>query len=332
MGVIVGFRVLSLPCKSCAGSARCTGGAPSSSSSWIWGFLSSCSGMTCTGSASCRTGGSPPSSGLSLRAVGSRSQSPAPSFPCAVCAPSSSSSCLGGFPSSCSVMPCAGSARCRIGGFPPSSRITTGVGVPSTTLGLPWASPLIPPPSVRLAVGGGLLRSWGLPPPISCIRPRPKGVRACSGGAPPSPLGWMVPSSSPPCPCMPCAGGARCSGGPLVAILGFGGLPLPCMPCAGSAHCLGDPPSSSSWFRESPPSLTGIPCAGIARCCSAGVPPFLRARPAHGGCARPVPIPLLPVRRLHTLLGMGAPLFVLGPVVGEGYRAALFGGPPMPPR
>ena len=71
-----------------------------------------------------------------------------------------------------------------------------GVGAPSLTLGTSWASPLtpLPPPLLRLVVGGGLIRSWGLPP-ISCIIPCTKGVRACSGGVCPSPLGW---GRSPP--------------------------------------------------------------------------------------------------------------------------------------
>ena len=43
-----------------------------------------------------------------------------------------------------------------------------------------------PPPLLRLAMGGVLLKSWGFPP-IYCIRPRTKGVCACSGGALPSP-------------------------------------------------------------------------------------------------------------------------------------------------
>ena len=62
-----------------------------------------------------------------------------------------------------------------------------GVGVSSLTMTPCRSSPLAPPPTlVRLAVEGGLRRSWGLPP-ISCIRPRTKGVRSCSGGAPLSP-------------------------------------------------------------------------------------------------------------------------------------------------
>ena len=46
-----------------------------------------------------------------------------------------------------------------------------------------------------------------------------------------------------------------------------------------------------------------------------GVPPLIRARPARGGCTRPVPLPLLSARWLCALLGMGAPFFVLGLVV-----------------
>ena len=63
-----------------------------------------------------------------------------------------------------------------------------GGGDPTPTMVPPWISPPTPSTSLRLALGGGLLRSWGCPP-ISCIRPRTKGMRACSGGGPPYPLG-----------------------------------------------------------------------------------------------------------------------------------------------
>ena len=59
--------------------------SPIPSSTWIWGFPSSCLGMPCAGSAHCRTGGSPPSSGLGPRAVGVRGPSLTPSCLRAVC-------------------------------------------------------------------------------------------------------------------------------------------------------------------------------------------------------------------------------------------------------
>ena len=62
-----------------------------------------------------------------------------------------------------------------------------------------------------------------------------------------------------------------------------------------------------------------------------GVPPFLQARPAYGGCVWPVPLPLLPTRGLRVLLGLGGGgIFVLGPVV-RGIPALLcLGVPPVP--
>ena len=168
----------------------------------------------------------------------------------------------------------------------------------------------------------GLCRSWGLPP-ISCIRPRTKGVCSCSGDAPPLLL-CRVSSPTPPTPawralavhtvrgmpplrspgqppptslaCMPWAWSARCSGGTPLVSSGFGAppTPLPCMPCAGSTHwllgahtlrpCLGAP---------LPPSPA---ChALIAHAAVWGGPPLplssgcvwrLRVEAVCGGCAR----------------------------------------------
>ena len=66
-----------------------------------------------------------------------------------------------------------------------------GGGAPTSSPVCPLISTPISSPSLHLALGEGILRSWGLPP-ISCIKPRTKSVRTCSGGAPPSPLGWML--------------------------------------------------------------------------------------------------------------------------------------------
>ena len=92
------------------------------------------------------------------------------------------------------------------------SLLPNGGGAPTPTLVPPWLSPPTPFPSLRLALGGVLLRSWGLPP-ISCISTRTKGVRACSGGAPPSPSDWRMIPPSHPRSCMTCAWSACFSGG-----------------------------------------------------------------------------------------------------------------------
>ena len=60
-------------------------------------------------------------------------------------------------------------------------------------VGLPPLSPSLP----LCTLVGGLCRFWVLPP-TSCISPFTKGVRSCSGGAPPTPLS-----------CMPCVGSAH---------------------------------------------------------------------------------------------------------------------------
>ena len=62
-----------------------------------------------------------------------------------------------------------------------------------------------------------------------------------------------------------------------------------------------------------------------------GFPPFLGPRPARGGCVQPVPLPLLPARGLRVLLGMGAPLFVLGPAARWDPALLYSGVPPVPP-
>ena len=74
-----------LPCMPCAGSARCSGGSPSSSS-WIGESPSPRSGMPCAGSARFHLGGSPSLSWSSPRAVGACSIYPASSCLRAVCA------------------------------------------------------------------------------------------------------------------------------------------------------------------------------------------------------------------------------------------------------
>ena len=97
-----------------------------------------------------------------------------------------------------------------------------GEGAPTPTPVSPFPSSPPPSPSLCLALGRGLRGSWGFPP-ISWFSPRMKGVRACSGGGPPSPSGWVPDPLSPPRLCTPCAGGARCSGAPLGALDGFWG-------------------------------------------------------------------------------------------------------------
>ena len=164
--------------------------------------------------------------------------------------------------------------------------------------------PLLPPPlCFVLRWGRGVRRSWGFPP-ISCISPRTKGMRACSGGAPPSLSSWGPAPLSPPPPCTMYASGACCSGGLLRALVGFwvpppplhavrwertllGGCPLlslvsPGAPLLLLGHAVrweptlpygGSPPSSGlippavpslSWLRGFPPSWSGMPCDGSA--------------------------------------------------------------------
>ena len=79
-----------------------------------------------------------------------------------------------------------------------------GESVPSLLPRPVFCSPLAPSPPIRLAVGG-LYRSRA-PPPITCIRPRTKGVRSCLGGAPlPSHGRGSPPPPSPAC----CVQGGR---------------------------------------------------------------------------------------------------------------------------
>ena len=61
-----------------------------------------------------------------------------------------------------------------------------------------------------------------------------------------------------------------------------------------------------------------------------GVFPFLRARSACCGRARPVPHPLLPARGLRALLGLGVPICVLGLVTREVPRCCVQGPPSAP--
>ena len=165
-------------------------------------------------------------------------------------------------------------------------------GAPSS---YPWPPLLLSPalpPLLRLAVGGGLLRSWGFPL-ISCIRPLTKGVCACSGGAPPPLLRSGV--------CPP----------PL--------LPIPAC-CALGAH------DARGVFPPPLPPGSGVPflLLGHAMCWERtllyrGVPPFLWAWPARRRRARSVPCPLLPSRGVHplllVLLARGVPLLLIGHVM-----------------
>ena len=75
----------SLSCMPCASSARCSGGAPSSSS-WLRESPSPHLGMPCAGSACCRWGGSPSLSGIGPHDVGAFGLSPFLSCPRVVCA------------------------------------------------------------------------------------------------------------------------------------------------------------------------------------------------------------------------------------------------------
>ena len=183
LGASVGFWVPHRLCIPCAGSARYSGGSPSSSS-YLVGVPSSRSGMPCAGSACCCTGGSSSSSGISPRAVGARGPFPAPS-----------STWLRGFPSSCSGMPCDGSACCHTGGYPPSSWLGShAVGARS-----PSPSPCCPRAvCARSWGGGGPSSSWALSPggvPRWCAQGFPSvpplraaGARCWVGGPPhPSP-------------------------------------------------------------------------------------------------------------------------------------------------
>ena len=104
---------------------------------------------------------------------------------------------------------CVGAGVWPLGGLPPGRKFPirakidlacssgaplppNGGGAPSPTLSACQSAPLsFSSHSLRLVVGGGLRWSWGLPP-ISCIRPRTKGVRACSWSVPPSPS-WCLP-------------------------------------------------------------------------------------------------------------------------------------------
>ena len=120
---------------------------------------------------------------------------------------------------------CMGARAWPLGGLPPGSALTilsrisracssgspltpNGGGAPPLHPRPDCRSPLSPSTQIFLAVGGGgLCRSWILPP-ISCIRPRTRGVRSCLVGAPLH-LYWSRPPSFP---CMPCGRSTCCSG------------------------------------------------------------------------------------------------------------------------
>ena len=224
--------------------------------------------------------GVPPSSRLGPCAIGARGPSPDPSYPRPVCAPSSSSSYLGGFPSSCPGMPCAGSAHFRTGGSPlrPGSACA------------PWARAVRPPhPPARArfacAAGAGGL----LPRPGPC---RPGGSRGgVIRGFPPVPLMRAVgacywvggpPPPSPPWQPLALGAGSRSGGG------------------LGSVR----PPSGSRALRArwEPPFRSCSPPHGVVlRCCDRGFPldPSLRAMGTH--CWLGVPPPPSSPRRMLAL-------------------------------
>ena len=165
-------------------------------------------------------------------------------------------------------------------------------------LGPPFLSP---PPRFVLRWVGGLLRSWGLPP-ISCIRPRTKGVCACSVGAPPL---LRAGRCSPPPPRVPECRTLEAHAARGVPPPRWPGLPPPSLSyilCAGSAHCSGGPPVAS--LGVSPPPSPS--CRALGAHTAQGMPP-----PPPPGSVSP-PLPSLAYRAL-------------------GAHAVVRGGPPLPP-
>ena len=178
--------------------------------------------------------------------------------------------------------------------FEPQWLLPVSLASPSPLMGevrplQPWylaGLTLLPLPPLfvsRCGGGGGLLRSWGLPP-IAYNRPCTKGVRAGLGVALPSPYLW----SPPPTPACRALGAHTARGVPplwrpglpppflcLYAVLwdrallrgspgGFLGdsppPPPPCMTCAGSARCLGGCPLLCLLVQGVPP----LPCWYVA--------------------------------------------------------------------
>ena len=197
--LVVGLVLPARPCMLCAGSARCTGDAPSSSSSsWLREIPSSRSGMPCAGSARFLTGVLPLSR-LSPRAVGARSPSLA-----------TSSAWIGGFPPSWSGMPCAGSACCCTGPSPLALTLPVRRGHARSI-----PPPLLPTRGLRARLGQGAS--------VLNLVPVCQGGRRvfCSGALPHAPaaclwralLGGVYPPPPPPLQSLALGAGC-CWGGP----------------------------------------------------------------------------------------------------------------------
>ena len=170
------------------------------------------------------------------------------------------------------------------------------------------------PPLASSCVGGGASRVLGVAPHLLYQAGHKKGVRACSGGVPPSPLGWSVPSLLIPVPACRALGLHAARGVPLGRSWGSGVFPFPACRALGAHAARG----VSLLLHLLPPGSGGSPSPSWA--CRAlishaavggGGPPFVRAWPARRRRARSVPFPLLPARGLCALLGLGGPFLVL---------------------
>ena len=109
-----------------------------------------------------------------------------------------------------------------------------------------FAGPFLPPPPC-FVYRWGASTGLGRLPPISCIRPRMKGVRSCLGGALPLPL--LVGGPPPSLSCMPCVRSTRCLWGapPSTSWSGVPPLPSPASRAGREHVAWGVPPPSPSW-------------------------------------------------------------------------------------
>ena len=162
----------------------------------------------------------------------------------------------------------------------------TGEGAPTPTPVSPCHSPTPPSPPCFLALGGGLCNSWGVPP-ISWISLLMKGVRACSGGAPPL-YGWLGSCPNLSSPSLHSVHWWRTLiGGSPRGVGWILGAPRSCMTCARSTRCSGSAPSSASFLQGIPSSRLGMPCAGSAHCLTGGSSPSSGINPRAVGARGP---------------------------------------------
>ena len=190
----------------------------------------------------------------------------------------------------------------------------SGGGAPSPTLAPCGSSHLAPlPPLLRLAVSGGLRRSWGMSS-ISCIRPHTNSVRSCLGGGPPP---WFVGLSPPSPACCELSVLAVCGVPPLHPLVQGGSQPLfPAWRVWGTHAAVqgGSPVPPRGCKLGYCAALLGCPPLSHARVFHAlrfrGVYLlffFLATRWSSAWPLRGVSLAPLPAHGLCTLLGWGSP-------------------------